>query len=68
MSKETGTIHHYNQLKGFGFIRREKGKDVFFFFADMLNDATDVIIGETVEFEIKKETKGPRAYKINVLG
>ena len=68
MSKETGTIHHYNQLKGFGFIRREKGKDVFFFFADLLGETTDVIIGETVEFELKKEAKGPRAYKINILG
>lgn len=68
MSKETGTIHHYNQLKGFGFIRREQGKDVFFFFADFLSEKTDIVIGEIVEFEIKKEAKGPRAYKINTLG
>ncbi|WP_339881974.1 retron Se72 family effector protein [Vreelandella maris] len=68
MSRETGTIHHYNQLKGFGFIRREKGKDVFFFFADFLNDITDVVIGEVVEFEVKKNSKGPRAYSINILG
>lgn len=68
MSKETGIIHHYNQLKGFGFIRRDKGKDVFFFFADFINDTSDVVIGETVEFEFRKEPKGPRAYKIKNLG
>ena len=68
MSRETGTIHHYNQLKGFGFIRREKGKDVFFFFVDFINNTTDIVIGEKVEFEVKKEFKGPRAYRLEILG
>lgn len=66
--KEKGIIHHYNQLKGFGFIRREQGKDIFFFFEDFLDGKADIVIGETVEFEIKKEAKGLRAYKINNLG
>lgn len=66
--KEKGIIHHYNQLKGFGFIRREVGKDIFFFFENFTDGNADIVIGETVEFEIKKEPKGLRAYQIDVIG
>lgn len=66
--KDKGIIHHYNQLKGFGFIRRLEGKDVFFFFENFVDGKADIIIGETVEFELIKEAKGPRAYKISVVG
>lgn len=68
MSKrEKGHIHHYNPLKGFGFIRREKGKDVFFFFNDFNSGNADIVIGDIVEFVIKKEPKGLRAYEISVF-
>ncbi|WP_275285877.1 retron Se72 family effector protein [Halomonas elongata] len=62
--RETGTINHYSNLKGFGFIRRKKGKDVFFFYEDFVDGDADVVIGDTVSFEVKKMPKGPRAYKI----
>ncbi|MGP8292483.1 retron Se72 family effector protein [Vreelandella zhanjiangensis] len=65
---EKGFIHHYNQLKGFGFIRREYGKDIFFFFEDFIDGKMDIIIGENVEFEIRQEAKGLRAYQIKILG
>lgn len=64
--KEKGYIHHYNTLKGFGFIRREKGKDVFFFFNDFITGNADIVIGDIVEFVVVKEAKGPRAYEITV--
>lgn len=59
-----GTINAYNHLKGFGFIRREKGKDVFFFFEDFSDGTADVFIGDTVRFTIEQRDKGPRAYNI----
>lgn len=62
-----GTINTYNHLKGFGFIRREKGKDVFFFFEDFIEGNANVAIGDTVKFIIEKKPKGPRAFKIEVI-
>lgn len=67
LEKEKGHINHYNPLKGFGFIRRKKGKDVFFFFNDFESGKADIVIGDQVEFTIKKMEKGPRAYDISVI-
>lgn len=61
-----GTINTYNHLKGYGFIRREKGKDVFFFFEDFIEGNANIAIGDTVNFIIEKKPKGPRAYRIEV--
>ncbi len=66
-NRETGTVNSYNNLKGFGFIRREKGKDVFFFYEDFMNGNSDVVLGDTVSFEIENKPKGPRAMKIEVI-
>lgn len=63
-SLERGTITTYNMFKGFGFIRREKGRDVFFFYDDIINEQPELIPGDRVEFEVKIEKKGPRAYQI----
>lgn len=65
--EERGVVHYYNLLKGFGFIRREKGKDVFFFFEDFYSGKADIVVGDHVSFEIKKKPKGPRAFNIKVL-
>tara|TARA_R110001606_G_C15388069_1_gene651166 strand:+ start:2172 stop:2426 length:255 start_codon:yes stop_codon:yes gene_type:complete len=62
-----GIINTYNHLKGFGFIRREKGKDVFFFFEDFIERNANITIGDTVKFIIEKKPKGPRAFKIEVV-
>lgn len=67
-NKHSGIIHYYNILKGFGFIRREKGKDVFFFFEDFLSGKAEVLIGDQVSFEVEQKPKGPRAFKIEILG
>ncbi|EMP0916909.1 TPA: retron Se72 family effector protein [Pseudomonas aeruginosa] len=57
-----GFVTSYDSFKGFGFIRREKGKDVFFFYDDVLEGHSDILEGDIVEFEVRKEKKGPRAY------
>ncbi|MCE8039284.1 retron Se72 family effector protein [Halomonas sp. MCCC 1A11062] len=65
--RETGTVNHYNNIKGFGFIRREKGRDVFFFYEDFVGGNADIVIGDTVSFEIENKPKGPRACNIQVI-
>jgi CspA family cold shock protein len=62
-----GFVSSYDSFKGFGFIRREKGRDVFFFYDDVEDAIAGVVVGDVVEFEIRSEPKGPRAYKVCVI-
>ncbi len=59
-----GFVRVYDPFKGFGFIRREKGKDVFVSYA-VLNDEIEIAEGDWISFEIEMKPKGPSA--INVL-
>lgn len=63
MSEERffGRIRMYDNFKGFGFIRREKGKDVFFFYDDIEGDDRNIVEGDTVSFYVQLAPKGPRA-------
>lgn len=63
---ESGYINAFIEHKGFGFIRREKGKDVFFSTEDL--DNIDLInINQKVEFNIEKRKKGPKAINIKFI-
>lgn len=61
---DTGFVNSYNSFKGYGFIRREKGRDVFFSYDDVEDVATGIVMGDVVRFEVHEEPKGPRAYKV----
>ncbi|AYN17968.1 cold-shock protein [Pseudomonas monteilii] len=63
---ERGTVSSYDTFKGFGFIRRDKGRDVFFFYDDV-TETEGLIVGDVVRFEVKIAPKGPRAYKVSKL-
>lgn len=65
----TGTIKCFFQFKGYGFITREKGKDLFFFYKD-LNKEEQIFEGAKVSFLINKNKngKGPFATKIERIG
>jgi CspA family cold shock protein len=62
-----GVVNSYDSFKGFGFIRREKGRDVFFFYDDVNDAIAGIVVGDVVEFEIRTESKGPRAYNVHVV-
>ncbi|QXH46139.1 retron Se72 family effector protein [Pseudomonas xanthosomatis] len=65
---DRGVVRAYDTFKGFGFIRRDKGRDVFFFYDDVEDQENGLIVGDLVGFEVKKAPKGPRAYKLVRLG
>lgn len=65
---EFGTVRMFDSFKGFGFIRREKGKDVFVFFEDIEVKDRTLVEGDKVQFIVKKESKGPRAYQVQKIG
>ncbi|WP_208605797.1 retron Se72 family effector protein [Phytopseudomonas punonensis] len=65
---ERGFVTVYNAFKGFGFIRRSKGKDVFFFYSDLVEGQEELIPGDIVEFEVRIESRGPKAYNLRRAG
>ncbi|WP_205965104.1 retron Se72 family effector protein [Rahnella sp. Larv3_ips] len=61
---EYGVVKTFDAFKGWGFITRDKGKDVFFFFTEINSEDKYLCAGEQVTFTIEKHSKGPRAFNI----
>ena len=60
--KETGTVKWFNAAKGYGFIQRESGEDVFVHFSAILGEGyRSLEEGARVSFEVKKGPKGLQA-------
>ncbi len=61
----TGTVKWFNEDKGFGFISREGGPDVFAHFSAIDGSGFKTLAeGQTVEFTVVKGQKGPQAENI----
>ena len=57
-----GTVKLFNASKGYGFIAREGGKDVFVHFSAITMDGYRTLNeGDKVEFTIEDSPKGPQA-------
>ncbi|WAC71039.1 retron Se72 family effector protein [Roseateles sp. SL47] len=65
--REFGVVKAYLPMKGFGFIRRAKGKDVFFLRTDANAEAV-LFEGTPVSFVVSQEERGPRAREIQREG
>ena len=64
----TGNIKWFDNTKGFGFISREDGKDVFVHFSAIKSDGYKTLEeGQTVEFEVTKGPKGDQASNVVVV-
>jgi CspA family cold shock protein len=60
-----GTVKWFNAAKGYGFIAREGGKDVFVHFSAVQMDGYKALNeGEQVEFSIEDSPKGPQAVNV----
>ncbi|CQR48298.1 MULTISPECIES: cold-shock protein [Paraliobacillus] len=61
----TGTVKWFNADKGFGFIEREDGDDVFVHFSAIQAEGFKTLNeGQTVEFEIVEGDRGPQAANV----
>ena len=60
-----GKVRWFNNAKGYGFIGREDGKDVFVHYSAILKEGYRTLSeGESVEFEIVQGAKGPQAANV----
>ena len=65
MSKTNGTVKWFNETKGFGFIEREDGPDVFVHFSAIQGDGFKTLAdGQKVEFDVTDGQKGPQAENV----
>jgi CspA family cold shock protein len=66
---ESGIVKWFNEEKGFGFIAREGGEDVFVHFTAINMEGRRTLLeGQNVTFEVTAGQKGPQAENVTVVG
>ena len=66
--RERGTVKWFNDAKGFGFIERENGEDVFVHHSAIQSEGFRTLSdGQQVEFEGVQGKKGPAAESVVAL-
>lgn len=66
--RETGTVKWFNNGKGYGFIEREEGEDIFVHFSAVLGEGfRSLEEGQRVEFSIEQGPKGLQAVSVTVV-
>lgn len=66
--KETGTVKWFNGAKGYGFIERSTGDDVFVHFNAIVGDGyRNLEEGQRVEFTVTQGQKGLQAENVVVI-
>jgi len=65
---QTGTVKWFNDDKGFGFIERENGKDLFVHFRSIVGEGRKSLYdGQAVSFVEVEGQKGPQADQVTAL-
>lgn len=65
---QTGTVKWFNEAKGFGFIQRENGADLFVHFRSIVGNGFKTLAeGQSVTFTEVNGQKGPQAENVAVV-
>jgi CspA family cold shock protein len=63
-----GTVKWFNTSKGYGFIGRESGPDVFVHYSAIAGEGfRNLEEGQKVEFDVEQGNKGPQAANVTIL-
>lgn len=66
--KETGSVKWFSPSKGFGFITRDNGEDIFVHFRSIMGNGHRVLReGQRVEFAVTEGTKGLQAEEVSTI-
>ncbi len=66
MAQETGRVKWFDARKGYGFIERDNGGDIFVHINDMANPGAPALEdGERVTFDVGQGRKGPAAQNVS---
>ena len=65
----TGTVKWFDPKKGYGFITKEDGEDIFVHWTALQMDGFKTLQeGQKVEFDVVDGRKGPQAANVKVIG
>lgn len=68
MAREQGTVKWFNNNKGFGFITRENGPDVFVHYRAIKSEGFRTLEeGQKVQFTVTQGAKGPQAEDVIII-
>jgi CspA family cold shock protein len=66
--RETGTVKWFDSAKGYGFIERDSGDDVFVHYSAILGVGfRNLEEGQRVEFTVQQGEKGPQAASVTTI-
>ena len=63
-----GKVLRFNKNKGFGFIKSDDEKDIFFHYSELVMEGfKDIEVGAEVEFDVTETEKGLRASNVKKI-
>jgi CspA family cold shock protein len=66
--RESGIVKWFDNSKGYGFIQRDSGGDVFVHYSAILGAGfRSLAEGQRVEFDVEEGVKGPQAQNVNIV-
>ncbi|MCW5876808.1 MAG: cold-shock protein [Anaerolineales bacterium] len=66
--REFGTVKWFNSAKGYGFLERDSGEDIFVHFSAIKMEGFRTLKeGQRVEFVVEDSDKGPQAQDVNLV-
>lgn len=62
--KYIGSLKWYNASRGYGFISRGGGEDIFFHKTSTIGDPAEIAEGQSVLYDVEERNKGPEATEV----